>query len=65
MQVATDIEIAQGWQPGKLKDNGRRSGPRMACAREWMATGTSLDTQKRFPCRFNDAYSSPNTHPTP
>jgi len=25
-QVAADIEIAKGWKPGNLKDNGKRSG---------------------------------------
>lgn len=25
-QVAADIEIAQGWKPGTLKDSGKRAG---------------------------------------
>jgi hypothetical protein len=25
-KVAADIEIANGWKPGRLKDNGKRAG---------------------------------------
>lgn len=61
-QAAADIEIAQGWKPGTLEDSGKGAGAEKGFR---TAPGTSLVRQKRFPCRFNDAYSSPNTHPTP